>query len=74
MHGQLSESTGTVLAAIRNIGEFTTRPNCCTLGGQKSDEFSQLAFDSNSAGILEWYQQNFAKDLTADTPFVVRYY
>lgn len=64
VHGQLGESTGTVLAAVRNIGEFDIRPGCCTLPGQELDEFTQLAFDSNGAGALEWYQLNFAKDLT----------
>ncbi len=64
VYGELSESTGTVLAAIGNIGKFAIRPKCCALPGPELDEFNHLAFDTNGAGVLEWYQRNFANNLT----------
>lgn len=61
---EMSESTGTVLACLHITDEFNPRKNICTGAGMTPDQFYQLAFDGNGAGALEWYQQNYAPDLS----------
>ena len=60
----ISESTGTVLACLKFVSEFTPKKNICTGLGLKPGHYFQLAFDDNGAGALEWYQQNYANECT----------
>lgn len=56
----MSESTGTVLACLKVIQNFMPRLNVCTCSGLEKDQYYQLAFSSNGAGILDWYQRHHA--------------
>jgi len=60
----LSESTGTVLACVRFVADYSPRPGSCTGAGFEPGEHYQLAFDDNGAAGVEWYQQNHATELT----------
>lgn len=57
----MSESTGTVLACINFTNKYEPRENIC-ISPWIEGGFCQLAFDSNGAASLEWYQQRFAKE------------
>jgi len=59
-----SESTGTVVACLNLIEEFIPKPQCCMGPGTDKNMFYQLASSGNSAGVLEWYQKNFAPDMS----------
>jgi len=59
----VAESTGTVLAALLCTDKYDPKPNCCT-GAGTQDGYYQLAFDSNGASVLEWYQKTFAPKLS----------
>ena len=55
-----SESTGTVLACLYLTDKFRPARNLCTGTSFAAGEFYQLAFDGNGAGMLEWYQREYA--------------
>ncbi|MCK5113834.1 MAG: hypothetical protein KAR11_03645 [Phycisphaerae bacterium] len=59
----VAESTGTVLAALLCTDKYDPKPNSCT-GAGTQDGYYQLAFDSNGASVLEWYQRTFAPKLS----------
>jgi len=59
-----SESTDTVAACLEYSSEFAPKTGCCMGPGIESGMFYQLAFSSNSAGVLEWYQKNFAAGIS----------
>jgi len=59
-----SESTGTVVACLNYLTTFSPKPNCCMGPGLDNNTFYQLAVSSNGASVLEWYQKNFAQDLS----------
>ncbi len=60
----MSESCGTVLACVRTTTAFNPLQDACTGVGFQPGRFFQLVFDGNGAAGLEWYQQNYAADLT----------
>jgi xylulokinase len=59
----LSESTGTVLACVNFADKYLPRENVC-ISPWKNNQYCQLTFDGNGAVSLEWYQRNFAKQLS----------
>ena len=56
----VSESTGTVLACVRNTDRFEPTVGITTLPGIENGTYSLLTYDPNGAGILEWYHNQFA--------------
>ena len=57
---EMSESTGTVLACLRQTDVFLPRQNICTGVGMAKGCYYQLAFDGNGAAAWEWYHANHA--------------
>ena len=64
--GEVSETTGTVLATIRCAHDFDTNPNPGVFQGPgfRQGIYYQLAFSELSAGILERYRKSKAPDMT----------
>ena len=61
---RISESTGTVLAAVGYSNGYNPRNGIITSPGPDAGRFFQLAFDGNGATAVEWYQKNYAPDKT----------
>ncbi len=61
---QLSESTGTVMAALACTDEYRTLPGCCTGPGIDHGTYYNLAFDTNGASVLQWYQETHAAEMS----------
>ena len=61
---RISESTGTVLAAVGYKQGYSPRQGIITAPGLDAGHFFQLAFDGNGATAVEWYQKNYAPDKT----------
>jgi xylulokinase len=55
----LSESTGTVLACLRLSKEYHPKVDCCVGAATEGNSY-QLAFSSNGAEVLQWYQERYA--------------
>ena len=62
--GRISESTGTVLACVGYREGYAPRRGVITARGLESGRFFQLAFNGNGATAVEWYQKNYAPQLT----------
>jgi xylulokinase len=60
----ISESTGTVLACINVTNSFLPKPGACCGPCISEGKFYNLAFSSNGASVLEWYQQNYASQFS----------
>ena len=60
----ISESTGTVVACLNFIKEFIPKPDCRMGSGIDGKMFYQLASSGNGGSVLEWYQKNFAPDMS----------
>lgn len=60
----ISESTGTVLAAVKHTSEFLPQPQLCIAPGIAENHYFQMAFDDNGARSLEWYQREYARGLS----------
>ena len=60
----VSESTGTVLACVAYSRKYSPSNNCCVAPGIATDHYFRMAFDDNGALALEWYQKNFAPELS----------
>lgn len=60
----VSESIGTVLACVSYSNRFSPKPGCCTGPGIDKNTYYQIASSSNVAGVLVWYQKNYAPQLT----------
>lgn len=58
----VSESTGTVIAAVEHSGNNNADVNVCIAFGLDEQHFFRMAFDENGAVALEWYQQHFAPE------------
>ncbi len=58
----ISESTGTVLACVNYASGYHPRRDVNIAPGLGNDQYFQMAFNSNGATALEWYQQNFVPD------------
>ena len=56
----MSISIGTVIACLNYTSHFQPQKGCCMGPGFSDNTFYQLAFSSNGAGALEWYQAAFA--------------
>ncbi|MDD5705917.1 MAG: FGGY-family carbohydrate kinase [Kiritimatiellae bacterium] len=61
---QASVSLGTVLACVAQSRQYYPRAGVCVLPGVEVGTSAMLAFDNNGAGVLEWYRQRFASDLS----------
>ena len=61
---RISESTGTVLAAVGYREGYVPNKGIITAPGLDYDHFFRLAFDGNGATAVEWYQKNYAPDKT----------
>jgi sugar (pentulose or hexulose) kinase len=59
----LSESTGTVLACLRLSQEYRPKVDRC-VGAAAEGHFYQLAFGGNGAEALQWYQEQYAPDMS----------
>lgn len=60
----ISESTGTVVAAVKTVKKFSPRPSICIAPGLVKNQYFEMTFDENGAGSLEWYQKNHASALS----------
>ena len=61
---RISESTGTVLAAVGYREGYSPRKGVITGPGPQAGRYFQMAFDPNGATAVEWYQKNYAPDKT----------
>jgi sugar (pentulose or hexulose) kinase len=59
----MSESTGTVLAALANLDRYAPKPGC-VMGPALGGGFYQLAFDARGASMLEAWQKTHAPDVS----------
>jgi len=62
--GEISESTGTVLACIKTAEKCNPVKNKCVGPGFHENWFNELTFSSNGASVLAWYQQAYAPQLS----------
>lgn len=62
--GNISESTGTVLACVNCQTEYTPRSGVNIAQGLDDDHYFQMAFNTNGASVLEWYQSTCAPGLS----------
>ena len=62
--GNISESTGTVLACVTCREGTFPHENLCVAPGLDENHYFQMAFDENGATPLEWYQKNHASGHT----------
>jgi sugar (pentulose or hexulose) kinase len=60
----ICESTGTVLACVNYTNEYQPREGINVAPGPDINHFFQMAFNDNGALALEWYQKNYAGQLT----------
>lgn len=65
----VSESTGTVIAAVELSPDCKTQDNICLARGLSDSMCFRMTFDENGALALEWYQRNYAPTLTFDELF-----
>lgn len=61
---RISESTGTVLACVGYREGYHPRAGVITARGMDAGHYFQLAFDGNGATAVEWYQKNYAPEMT----------
>ena len=61
---RISESTGTVLAAVSYSEGYAPVQGVITSPGLDGSHYFRLAFDCNGATAVEWYQKNYAPDKT----------
>ena len=64
--GDMSESTGTVLACVNLTRKYHPQKNICIGPAVEDNGFYQLSFDANGATALQWYQEKYAPDLTIE--------
>ena len=62
----LSESTGTVLACLNLNKQYQPADNRCIGPGLDGQHYYQLAFNADGASGLEWYQKEYAPDLSIE--------
>lgn len=60
----LSVSVGTVIACLGSKQCYEILPNCCTGPGCGEEEYYQLSFNNNGASALQWYQKEYARELS----------
>lgn len=61
----MSISIGTVLACVNITKSYNPTAGVC-ISPWKDRKYCQLIFDGNGATSLEWYQQNFANDISLE--------
>ncbi len=61
---RISESCGTVLACVGYAEGYHPTEDVITAPGLAPDRYFQLAFDGNGATAVEWYQKNYAPEMT----------
>jgi sugar (pentulose or hexulose) kinase len=59
----MTESTGTVLAAVALTKGFSPEKNSATGPHIDPGEYYKVAFNNNGAACLEWYNKNYAPEL-----------
>jgi len=62
--GQLSESTGTVLACLCHEREYEPTKDCCMGPWAAEGGYYRLAFSNNGAAALEWYRREHCPQLS----------
>ena len=62
--GNISESTGTVLACVNYRNEYKPLPGVNIARGLDENHYFQMAFNTNGAMALDWYQSNHAPDFS----------
>ena len=62
----ISESTGTVIAAVEHGDDCGILKNICVAKGLSELACFRMAFNENGAVALEWYQKNYAREYTID--------
>lgn len=62
----VSESTGTVIAAIEHSGNGDGHTDVCVSAGLSPSRFFRMTFNENGAVALEWYQKNYASQYSLD--------
>jgi sugar (pentulose or hexulose) kinase len=60
----ISESTGTVLASVGIRPTYQVREGVNIAPGLKDNEYFEMSYEENGAVVLEWYQKNYAPDLS----------
>jgi xylulokinase len=61
----ISESTGTVLAAAESTDQYKPKEQVCTAPGLHDHHFFRMVFNGNGAGALEQYQKTQALSMEA---------
>jgi xylulokinase len=62
----ISESTGTVLAAVESMDQYKPKVQICVAPGLHDHHFFSMAFDANGAGALEQYQKTQAPEYSIE--------
>ena len=62
----VSESTGTVLAAVQSVTDYQTRNEVCVAPGLHDKHYFRMTFNDNGARLLELYQQTKAPEYTIE--------
>ncbi len=62
----VSESTGTVLAAVGFSEKYTPEKDLFISPWESPRSYCRMAFQSNGAASLEWYRDNFASDYSIE--------
>lgn len=62
--GNISESTGTVLACVNYQKEYNPRVDVNIARGLDDNHYFQMAFNTNGATALDWYQLNHAPEFS----------
>lgn len=63
---QISESTGTVLAAVNYKQGYSPQKGVNIAPGLEDNYYFQMAFEENGASALEWYQKNYMPELSIE--------
>ncbi len=62
----ISESTGTVIAAVSHGKDCSVNDGICVASGLSNGHYFKMAFHENGAVALEWYQKTYRKELSID--------
>lgn len=62
--GNISESTGTVLACVNYRNGYKPRTGVNIARGLEDDHYFQMAFNTNGTIVLDWYQSTYASSLS----------
>lgn len=62
--GNITESTGTVLACVNYKSEYRPRVGVNIARGLNEERYFQMTFNTNGAIVLDWYQSTYAPELS----------